>query len=72
MGRISHGRCTPHVAATISDRILATYRSRLLVSSHTAVSRLAIRHNSPTDESGLLAIADTVGSSTWRAGIVAL
>jgi hypothetical protein len=30
------------------------------------------RHSSPTDRSGVLAVADAVGSSTWRASIAAL
>jgi hypothetical protein len=72
MGRITHSRCTSHVAATASDRILVAYRFRLLASSPTAVSRSAFRHSSPIDESGVLVITNTVGRSTWRAGATAL
>jgi hypothetical protein len=66
MWRISHRRCTFHVVGTASDMILATYRSRLLASSPT-VSRSIFRHSFPIDSSGLLAIVNTVGSSTCRA-----
>jgi hypothetical protein len=72
MARMSCSRCTSHMTATASDRILAAYRSRLLASSPTAVSRSALWHSSPIDGSGVLAIADAVGSSTWRAGAAAL
>jgi hypothetical protein len=68
----SHSRCTFHMAATTSGRILAAYRSRLLASSPTAIYRSAFRHSSPIDRSGLLAVADAVGSSTCRAGTTAL
>jgi hypothetical protein len=57
MGRISHSWCTSHVVATASGRILAAYRISALF---------------PTDRSGVLAVADAVGSSTWRASIAAL
>jgi hypothetical protein len=47
--------------------------SRLLASPPPiAVSRSAFWHSSPTDGSGLLAITDAVGSSTWRAGAAIL
>jgi hypothetical protein len=59
MGRIFHSRWTYHVAATASDRLLAAFRSRLLVPS-------------PTAGSGLLAIANVMGSSTWRTGAATL
>jgi hypothetical protein len=73
MGRISHSRCTSHVAATISGRILAAaYMSRLLASSPTAVFRSSFWHSSPINGSGLLTDADAVESSTWRAGVAAL
>jgi hypothetical protein len=72
MGRISCSQCTSHIAAIASGRILATFRSRLLASAPTAISRSAWRHSSPTDGSGVLADADTVGISTWRAGAAAL
>jgi hypothetical protein len=72
MGRIYHSRCTSHVVATASDRNLDVYRSRLLVSSAIAVSRSALRHSSPTDGSGVLAVTDAVGSSTWRADAATL
>jgi hypothetical protein len=38
----------------------------------TVVSRSVFHHSSPTVGSGLLVVADVVGSSTWRAGVVAL
>jgi hypothetical protein len=60
------------MAATISDRILAAYRSRLLASSPTTVSRSAFWHSSPTDGSEVLAVTDIMGSSTWRAGATTL
>jgi hypothetical protein len=72
MGRISHSRCTSHVVATASARILVAYRSKLLASSPTAVSRSTFQHSSPTDGSGVLAVADAVGSSTWREGVTTL
>jgi hypothetical protein len=72
MGRISHSRCTSHKVATASGRILAAFRSRLLASSPTFIFRSAFRHSYPTNGLGLLVIADTVGSSTWKAGIPAL
>jgi hypothetical protein len=72
MGRISHSRCTIHVPTTTSGRILPAYKSRLLASFPTVVSRLAFWHSCPTDGSGLLAIADVVESSTWRAVTTAL
>jgi hypothetical protein len=55
-----------------STWILSTYRSRLLPSSPIAISKSNFRHSSPIDEPGLLAVTDTVGSSTWMTGIVAL
>jgi hypothetical protein len=64
----SHTRCTSHVAATASNRILATFGSRLLASVHAVISRSAWRPPSPTDGSGLLATTTTaVGISTRRA-----
>jgi hypothetical protein len=60
------------MVATTSDMILTAYRFRLLASSPIVISRSAFRHSSPTDGLGALAITDTVGSSTWRAGAVAL
>jgi hypothetical protein len=63
VGRIAQSRWTFHVAATASGMILAAFRCKLLAPSHTAVSRLAFRHSSPTNRSGLLAITDAVGSS---------
>jgi hypothetical protein len=50
----------------------AAYRSRLLASSPTAISRSAFRYSSPIDGSGVLAVADTMGISTRRAGAIAL
>jgi hypothetical protein len=72
MGRITRSRCTSHVAATASDRILSTDRFMLLASSLTTISRSAFRHTSPTDGSRLLVVTDAVGSSTQREGIAAL
>jgi hypothetical protein len=72
MGRTSYSRCTSHVAATASIRILAAFRSRLLMSSTTAVSRSAFRYSSHSNKSGVLVITVAVGISTWRAGIIAL
>jgi hypothetical protein len=72
MGKISHSRCTSHVVATASDRILSAYRSRLLASSPTAISRSTFRHSSRTDGSGVLVVANAVRSSTWRAGAATL
>jgi hypothetical protein len=60
------------MAATTSDMILAAYRSRLLASSPTTVSRSAFWHSSPIDGSEVLAITDVMGSSTWRAGATTL
>jgi hypothetical protein len=60
------------VVATASGRILAAFRSRLLASAPTTISRSAWSHSSPTDRLGVLANADIVGISTWRAGAVAL
>jgi hypothetical protein len=70
VGRISHNRCTFHVAA--SDKILAAFRSKLLASAPTTVSRSAWRPSSPIDGSGLLANTAVVGISIWRAGVAAL
>jgi hypothetical protein len=72
MGTISRSRWTFHVATTAFDRLQAANRSRLLAPSPTAVSRTLLWHSSPTVRSGLLAVADAVGSSTYRAGTVAL
>jgi hypothetical protein len=72
MGRIFGSRCTSHVSATASDRILAAYRFRLLVSSPIAVSRSAFRQSSTTYGSGVLAVANAMGSSTKRAGTAAI
>jgi hypothetical protein len=72
MERIFYSRCTSHVAATTFGWILDTYRSRLLASCPTDVSKSAFRHSSPTDGSGVLIVADAVGSSTWRVGVAAL
>jgi hypothetical protein len=47
-------------------------RSRHLASSPTPVSRSGWRHSSPTDGLGVLAVANAVGISTWRAGATAL
>jgi hypothetical protein len=52
--------------------ILAAFGSRLLVSAPIAVTRSDWRHSSPTNGSGVLAIADAVGISTWRVGTTAL
>jgi hypothetical protein len=71
VGWISHSQCTSHVAATTFGRILASYRSRLLASTTTSVFRSAFGH-SPTDGSGVLAITDVVGISTWRVGAAVL
>jgi hypothetical protein len=60
------------VAANASSTILAAFRSRLLASAPTAVSRSAWKHSSPTDGSGVLVNADTVEISTWRVGAVTL
>jgi hypothetical protein len=60
------------MAATASGRILAAFRSRLLVSATTAISRSVWRHSSPIDGSGVLADADAMGISTWRVGVAAL
>jgi hypothetical protein len=60
------------MAATTSGKILATFGSRLLTSTPTAISRSAWRHSSPTDGSGVLADADTVGIYICRAGAAAL
>jgi hypothetical protein len=62
---LPHGR---HHLQQYSD----AFGSRLLVSSPTTVSSLAWRHCSPKDRSGVLAITDTVGISTWRVGATAL
>jgi hypothetical protein len=72
VGRISHSRCTSHVTTAASGKILGAFRSMLLASSPTTVSRSAFQHSSPIDGSGLLVVADVMGSSTWRAGVVAL
>jgi hypothetical protein len=72
VGRISHSQWTFHVAAITSDRILATFRSGLMVHSPTVVSRSSFRHSSPIAGSGLLAITDAMGSSTRRVGVTAL
>jgi hypothetical protein len=64
MGRISHIRCTSHMATTTSGRILAAYRSRLKASSPTTVSRSAFWHSFPIEGLGVLAIIDVVGISS--------
>jgi hypothetical protein len=56
------------VVATASDRILAAFRSRLLASAPTVISKSAWRPSCPTDGSGLLSAATAVGISTWRIG----
>jgi hypothetical protein len=71
-GRISHSRCTSHVAATVSGRILDAFRSSLLASSPPPISQSTWRHSPPTDGSGILVVTDVVGISTWRAGAAAL
>jgi hypothetical protein len=63
VGRISRSQCTSQVADTASGRILTAFRSRLLASAPTAVSRSAWRL--------LTAAITTVGISTWRAGVAA-
>jgi hypothetical protein len=60
------------MTVTASGKILATFRSGLLVPSPTTISRSAFRHSSPTDGPGLLADADAMGSSTRRVGATTL
>jgi hypothetical protein len=74
VGRISYSRCTSHVAATASGSILVTYRSRIMVSSPTVVSRSAFRHPSNPPQTGQRYWPSLTlwGSFTWRAGIAAL
>jgi hypothetical protein len=72
VGRISRSYCTSHVVATTFDRISAAFGSRLLASPPTPVSRSAWRHCSLTDGTGVLAVTDAVGISTWTAGVITL
>jgi hypothetical protein len=52
------------MAATVSGRLLTAFRFRLLAPSPTVISRSVFQHSSPTVRSELLAVTDTVGSST--------
>jgi hypothetical protein len=60
------------MAGTASDRILAAFESRLLASAPIVISKSSWRPSSPTDGSGLLVTAATVGISTWRAAAATL
>jgi hypothetical protein len=72
VGRISRSRCTSHLAAIASNRILAAFGSRLLASAPIAISRSVGRHSYPTDGSGVLADATIMGICTSKAGAAAL
>jgi hypothetical protein len=52
------------VAATASSKILAAIGCNLLA---LAALKSVFQHYSPTVRSGLLAVVDVVGSSTWKA-----
>jgi hypothetical protein len=52
------------MGATVSGRLLAAFRFRLLVPSPTVISRSVFQLSSLTVRSELLAVTDAVGSST--------
>jgi hypothetical protein len=72
VGSISCCPCTFHEVITVSGRILAAFRSRLIASSPTTIYRSPFCYSSPTYGSGLLAVDDAVVRSTWRAGAVTI
>jgi hypothetical protein len=69
VGKITHSWPSFHVAGTTSIWILAAIECRLLA---PAASRSVFQHSSPRVGSGLLVVADAVGTSTWRESVDAL